>query len=495
LNIFKKETDTQKHTLYGSIMFVLGFLVVAFLYPEIFSQKLNDWTFRVLDAFGTYYLVLGLGSVTVLLVLAFSPYGKIKLGKEKPEYSWISWIAMLYSTGMGGGLLLRAVQEPVFYYSNPPREASLSAGEFALEYTFFHWGFTPWAIYALFGLVIGYNIYQRKGSILSSSILPNIYQKSFLATLVDFITIICTVIAVVAGVGLGSRQLLDALSFWTGIESFSSAQSIWLVLLVSLIATYSAFLGVNRGIKIISNLNIALASLLLIFTLLVGSEWMVFSTFFNALGAYLWEFIPLSLNIGNQKVSHSFLTDWTYFYWAFWLAWAPFTGVFIARISKGRTIRQFVIGTMIIPALGTFIWFSIFGSNAFQLIENGKATTEDFTSIFSAIFNFFEIFPYSGFSNTISTILVFTFLITSVDSAIYVLGMFTDEGRADPKKRYRLFWGIAIFLVTAVVILIGKDQLLQSVSQLLILFALPFGFMFAGMVGYLVYQLIRSVKK
>ncbi|MCL6258245.1 BCCT family transporter [Aquiflexum sp. TKW24L] len=495
MNIFKKETDTQKHTLYGSILFVAGFLVIAFLFPEFFGQILSEWTYQVLDVFGSSYLILGLGSVGVLLVLAFSRFGSVKLGKEKAEYSWISWIAMLYSTGMGGGLLLRAVQEPVFYYSNPPRATSLSAGEFALEYTFFHWGFTPWAIYALFGLVIGYNLYQRNGSILSSSILTGIYQKSVLATLLDFITIICTVIAVVAGVGLGSRQLLDALSFWTGIDSFTVSQSIWLVVLVCVISTFSAFLGVNRGIKIISNLNIALATLLLIFTWILGSEWIVFGMFFNALGTYLWEFIPMSLNIGDQKVSHSFLTDWTYFYWAFWLAWAPFTGVFIARISKGRTIRQFVFGTMIIPALGTFIWFSVFGSNAFRLIELGEATSENFNSIYSAIFNFFELFPYSGFGNTISTILVFTFLITSVDSAIYVLSMFTDEGKPDPKRRYRLFWGIAIGLVTIVVILFGKDQLLQSISQLLILFALPFGFMFVGMVMYLVFQLISLEKK
>jgi glycine betaine transporter len=495
LNIFKIETDTQKHTLYGSILFVSVFLAIAFLFPELFIQKLSEWTYQVLEVFGISYLILGLGSVGILLALAFSPFGNVKLGKEKAEYSWISWIAMLYSTGMGGGLLLRAVQEPVFYYSNPPRPTSLSAGEFALEYTFFHWGFTPWGIYALFGLVIGYNLYQRNGSILSSSILIGIYKKTVLATLLDFITIVCTVIAVVAGVGLGSRQLLDAISFWMGIDSFPASQSIWLVVLVCLISTFSAFLGVNRGIKIISNLNIGLASLLLIFTWIVGSEWMVFGMFFNALGTYLWEFIPMSLNIGDQKVSHSFLTDWTYFYWAFWLAWAPFTGVFIARISKGRTIRQFVFGTMIIPALGTFVWFSVFGSNAFRLIEIGKATSENFSSIYSAIFNFYQLFTYSGFGSMISTILVFTFLITSVDSAIYVLSMFTDEGKPDPKRRYRVFWGIAIGLVTIVVIMIGKDQLLQSISQLLILFALPFGFMFVGMVLYFVNRLIKLEKK
>ena len=495
MKFFNRPTDTQKHTLYGSGGFVLVFLVFAFWFPEFFSKKLSLLTAQVLNVFGIPYLILGLGAVGLLLVLAFSPFGNRKLGKEKPEYSWLSWIAMLYSTGMGGGLLLRAVQEPVFYYSNPPRSSPLSAGEFALEYTFFHWGFTPWAFYGLFGLVIGYNLYDRNGTILSSSILDKKYQKTVWTTMIDVLTIVCTVIGIVAGVGLGSRQLLDALSFWTGMESFSSGDTVFLVVLVCTISTFSAFLGVNKGIKIISNLNIGLASLLLVFTWVVGSEWMVFEMFFKALGTYLLDFIPMSLNIGDQKVSHSFLTDWTFFYWAFWLAWTPFTGVFIARISKGRTIRQFVIGTLIVPALGTFIWFSVFGSNAFQLIEQGKTTAGSFSSIYNAIFNFFALFPYSGFSNTVSTILVFTFLITSVDSAIFVLSMFTDEGKTEPNRRYRLFWGISIAMFTVVVILMGKDNLLQSISQLLILFALPFAFLFVGMVLSFLNSLIIKTKK
>lgn len=495
MNIFNKPTDTQKNTLYAAGVFCMVFLVSSFLFPAFFQQKLSEWTFHSLEIFGGFNLVLGLASVLILLAIAFSPFGKKKFGTEKPEYSWLSWIAMLYSTGMGGGMLLRAVQEPVFYYTNPPRISPLSTGEFALEYTFFHWGFTPWAFYGLFGLVIGYNLYDRNGTILSSSILAKAYQKTIWATMIDVLTIICTVIGVVAGVGLGSRQLLDALSYWTGIESFTSGNTIWLVVLVCSISTFSAFLGVNKGIKIISNINIGLASLLLVFTWLVGSELMVFGMFFKALGQYLLDFIPMSLNLGYQKVSHEFLTDWTFFYWAFWLAWAPFTGVFIARISKGRTIRQFVIGTLIVPALGTFLWFSVFGSNAFRLIENGEATTDSFSSIFSAIFNFFSLYPYSDFSNAVATVLVFTFLVTSVDSAIFVLSMFTDEGKTEPNRRYRLFWGIAILMFTASVILIGKDQLLQSVSQLLILFALPFAFLFVGMVLYFIYQLISSSAK
>lgn len=490
MNIFTRPTDTQKHTLYGSGIFVFIFLFLAFWFPENFSERLASWTSEILDVFGIFNLIVGFGSVLVLLAITLSPVGKRKLGNEKPEYSWFSWIAMLYSTGMGAGLLLRAVQEPIFYYSHPPRDSMLSPGEFALQYTFFHWGLTPWAFYGLFGLVIAYNLYEKNGTILSSSVLEKRLQKTIWATIMDILTIICTLLGVVAAVGLGSRQLLEAVVYWMGLENIPSNFSLWIVFLVCGVSTFSAFLGVKKGIKLISNLNIGLASILLVFTLFVGSEWSVIGIFIKSLGIYLLEFIPMSLNIGVQKVSHSFLTDWTFFYWAFWLAWAPFTGVFIARISKGRTIRQFITGTLVVPAFGTFIWFTVFGSNAFKLIETGQATAENFESIFSAIFNFFSFFPYPIFSNTISTVLVFTFLITSVDSAIFVLGMFTDQGNTEPKKRYRLFWGVSIALFTVVVILLGKDSLLQSVSSLLILFALPFSFLYVGMVLSLLKSLI-----
>lgn len=487
--------DFQKSIWITSGSFSALFLVVALVFPDFFKTKLNDWTHSVLEVFGGFYLFLGIAAVGIMLVLALSPIGKIKLGEGVPEYSWFSWIAMLYSTGMGAGLLLRAVQEPVFYFTNPPRESSLSPGDFALEYTFFHWGFTPWAFYGLFGLVIAYNLFQKKRTILSSAILPDRFSQSMGAVAMDTLTIICTLLGVVAAVGLGSRQLLDAIAYWTGIEGISSGQAIAPVLIVCSLATASAYLGVNRGIRILSDLNIGLALGLMVFTIWVGSNGLIVGSFFRALGTYLLEFIPMSLNMGNQKVSHQFLTDWTYFYWAFWLAWAPFTGVFIARISKGRTIRSFIVGTLLIPSLGTFFWFSIFGSNAFLLIESGAIEAVRFESIFSAVFNFFASFPLSFLSNAVTTLLIFTFLITSVDSAIYVLSMFLDLGKTDPNKRIRVFWGFSIALLTIAVILIGKDQLLESVSHLLILFALPFSLLFAGMVLYFILSLFIPAKK
>ncbi len=471
-----------------AVLFVL-LICVVFFNTDLTSSlsRLTEW---VLAFFGGYYLFLGLGSVLVMVILATSPLGKIKLGADQPEFGWGSWIAMLYSTGMGGGLILRAVQEPVFYFQTPPRETEIDPITFSLEYTFFHWGFTPWAFYGLMALIVSYNIYIKNGSALSSSALLGKLNQPWLAGILDLLTVLCTLFGVVAGVGLGSKQLMEAISYWTGM-SFSSNAVILPIFLVSVIAMLSAHFGVRRGIRLLSNINILGATSLLLFAWVVGDFWGSVSNFFSGLGAYLRDFLPMSVNYGKSKVDDLFLKDWTYFYWAFWLSWAPFTGVFIARISKGRTIRELVISTLLIPALGTFIWFSVFGTNAIDLIKTESVDPESFSSIYSSLFNYFSHFPFPMISNLLVTVLVSTFLITSIDSAIFVLGIFSDEGKSEPNSRVRLFWGISIFLFTAILVWLGKDGLLEAVSNLLILFALPFSFVLI----LLILQFLRRISK
>ena len=465
-------------------------LGIGLVFKEDFTRVLEELTSKVLVLFGGYYLYLGLGSVILMVILAIHPLGKIKLGGNQPEFGWVSWVAMLYSTGMGGGLMLRAVQEPVFYFQNPPRSFDQSPKVFALEYTFFHWGFTPWAFYGLMALIVAFNIHVKSGSALSSSALLGKLNQDWLAGILDLLIVLCTLFGMVAGVGLGSRQLLEGISFWTGIQ-FSSGDLIFPVFLVSAIAMLSAYFGVRRGIRVLSLINIAGASCLLLFAWVVGNMWEPISLMALGVFNYLLEFFPMSLNYGIGKAEDVFLKDWTYFYWAFWLAWAPFTGVFIARISKGRTIREMILGTLCIPAIGTFFWFSVFGSNVFTLMESAQVAPEDFSSIYSSLFNYFSHYPFSGISKLISTILIGTFLITSIDSAIFVLSIFLDEGKEEPNRRIRIFWGIAIFLFTVLVGWLGKGKILASVSNLLILFALPFSFVFI----LLIVQFIRKLAK
>lgn len=467
------------------------FLISVFFFHGELIVLLGNWTKWVLSVFGSYYLFLGLGAVLLMFFIGFSPLGKIKLGAEKPEFGWLSWIAMLYSTGMGGGLILRAVQEPVFYFQNPPRVVEGDLKAFALEYSFFHWGFTPWAFYGLMTLIVSYNLYIKKGSALSSSALLGKLDHPWLAGLLDLLTVLCTLFGVVAGVGLGSRQLMEAVSYWTG-WTFTAGWVIVPIFLVSFIAMLSAHFGVKRGIRLLSNVNIAGATIVFAFAAIVGSNWEVASYTIAGFGAYLLDFLPMSLNYGEAKVDDIFLKDWTYFYWAFWLSWAPFTGVFIARISKGRTIRELVFGTLFIPAMGTFLWFSVFGINAIELIESGMINSDSFSSIYSSLFNYFSHLPFPLFSNLLVTILVMTFLITSIDSAIFVLSIFSDEGKSEPNPRIRLFWGISIFIFTAILVWLGKEGLLEAVSNLLILFALPFSFVFILLIIQFIKKLINS---
>ncbi|MEZ4920648.1 MAG: BCCT family transporter, partial [Saprospiraceae bacterium] len=259
-----------------------------------------------------------------------------------------------------------------------------------------------------------------------------------------------------------------------------------LVLVIGGIATGSAMTGLGKGIKHISNLNMIGATFLLAFVLF-QSNWAALGVhFFTSILLYLRDFIPLSLNLGRYHASPEFMADWTYFYWAFWLAWTPFTGIFIARISKGRTIRQFVLGTLLVPAFGTFLWFTAFGSNAMEQLSTNMVSDSQYDSIFTAIFLFFEHYPGAWMLNILTVFLLFTFLITSIDSAIFVLSMFTDGGNEKPSKKHGILWGVFLTVFTIALLFLGDGNLLQMVSQILVLAALPFGFiLFFMTIGFI----------
>ncbi|MEX2511643.1 MAG: BCCT family transporter [Cyclobacteriaceae bacterium] len=479
-------------TLLISLAICLFFLSLAFWFPIGFKSWIASSAHDTLDIFGGFYLYLGFFVVVIMVALAFSPFGKLKLGSGKIAYSRYSWVAMLYSTGMGAGLMLRAVQEPVFYYTEPPRESSLRDSAFALEYTFFHWGLTPWAFYGMFGLIIAFLVYGKNRSMLSSSILSGRFHHPFLSLTIDVITIISTLFGVVGAVGLGSRQLLAGCAMLFGQMDITYNNNAFMVLFLGSLATISAYAGLSRGIRNLSRFNIALALLLLVTTYLMGEQIATLVNLFEGIKNYLLDFVPMSLNLESMKVDKNFLMDWTYFYWAFWLAWAPFTGVFIARISKGRTIREFIIGVLVIPSLGTFLWFAVFGTQAFALIGSPESYQGEYDSLYGSIFVFFDQLPFSFILKLLSLILVFTFLITSIDSAIYVLGMFSDQGKTEPKKSYLLIWGLLLVSFTVGTIFIGKEELLAAVSQILILIAIPFSAVFGLMIGVFLYTLVRK---
>lgn len=484
-------TFYRQPTFVIALSLCLFFLLIAFSYPLGLREQLAIAARNTLSLFGNYYLYLGVSMVLLLLGIAISPWGKIRIGDGPVAYNWFSWIAMLYSTGMGAGLMLRAVQEPVYYLTNPPRQADLPVEAFALEYTFFHWGLTPWAFYGLFGLMIGYLVYGKGKAMLSSSLLVGKYRRPLLIVAVDVITIISTLFGVVGAVGLGSRQLLVGFQKLFGVIEISYINNAYVVLFLGALATISAFSGLSKGIRNLSRFNISVAIFLLLATFLSGNIPAILNNFWVSLTAYLYDFLPMSINYGGKQVSQDFLMDWTFFYWAFWLSWAPFTGVFIARISRGRSFRAFILGVILVPSLGTFMWFTVFGTTVFEMIGNPESYTGAYDSLYGSIFVFFDHFSFGGLMKILAFLLVFTFLITSIDSAIFVLGMFADNGNMEPQKQHLLWWGLILSMFTIATLFIGKEQLLEAVSQLLVLMALPFSWVYLLMIGSFLFILRR----
>lgn len=432
----------------------------------------------------------------LLLGIAISPVGKIRLGKDrKPEHSLWAWTAMLYSAGMGAGILLRAVQEPVFMQQYPPYPSQLPPDILALEFTFYQWGFTAWAFYGLFAMIIGYALFVAKSRVKISAAVEGVIGNGMARNGIDIMTILTTVFGLIAAIGLGAAQIHGGINHLT-----ASVHGIWLPLTlaccISGMAFISAWKGVNRGIKVLSRYNIVITLLLLAYIFAFSDPIVIIRNFGLALWNYIVDFIPMSLALPPFDPGIGFLTDWTFYYWAFWLAWAPFTGIFIARISRGRTLRQLLLGVLFIPSLGTFFWFSVFGSSAFEIIENRGGYSGEFADVFTSLFLFLENYPLAGMLNGVTLILLVGFLVTSVDSAVFVLSMFTDRGRKNPGKRHRLLWSLIILLATLALIILGNVKpevdVLVAVQKLLIITSLPFSFFMVFMTLVFLKKIIKK---
>lgn len=452
---------------------------MVFVFPQTCFDLVEKASLWVRSSLGYFYLYLGLGSVLFVLALALSNWGKIRLGgpNEKPEHSTWSWVAMLYSAGMGAGILLRAVQEPVYMQQHPPVRAAIPVDILALEYTFYQWGFTAWAFYGVFAVVIGYALFNRQQSVRTSVAIEDHIPFKWARSGIDLMTILTTVFGLIAAIGLGATQITGGLDHLHVTDS-----SLWVTLLLTavicVLAFMSAWKGLNKGIKVLSQVNILLTLLLLAYVFIFSPWGKVFSSFAYALTRYLVDFIPMSLAWGNFDPGLDFLTDWTFYYWAFWLAWAPFTGIFIARISKGRSLRQLLLGVLIIPSLGTFFWFSVFGSSAFELMEQWGGYNGEFDNVFTSIFIFLQHVPQADLLNALTILLLIGFLVTSVDSAVLVLSMFTDRGKLTPRRSHRLLWSVLILVASAALLILGNVRpeidILVAAQKILIITSLPF---------------------
>lgn len=465
----------DKNQLVIASLFIFGLTGLCFvIFPKGSFQIIHTTSVWVRSLFGQFYLVLGLCICLYLLVIAFSPLGKKKLGSGKPEYSTLSWLAMMYSTGMGAGIILRAVQEPVFMMQQPGIEILRPEQIHGFEMTFYHWGFTAWAFYGLFALFIAYLLFIKNENIQLSHLLPKL-SNPVVTKCIDLLVILTTVFGVVSAVALGIRQVEGGINFVVG-SRLGIILSLSLCVLIFSLALFSSIKGLRKGIRHLSNINISLTLVLLAYVIFNTDVGLIFSNFYESILALIQDFIPLSLAIGNFDFREEFLSDWTYYYWAFWLAWAPFTGIFIARISKGKSIRELILGVLIVPSLGSFLWFTSFGTAAVELINSELVSSFAFNDVFSATFVLLEQFPFGFYAVILAILLLVGFLITSVDSAIYVLSMFSDLTKINPSSYHKWIWGILLFLVTLGFLMIGKfsgaSDVLEAVQKLLIVSSL-----------------------
>lgn len=466
------------------------------LFPEASFHLINTTSIWVRTIFGKFYLVLGFLICLYLLAVAFSPLGNIKIGSGLPEYSSLSWLAMMYSTGMGAGIILRAVQEPVFMMQHPGIDISRSELVHGFEMTFYHWGFTAWAFYGLFALFIAYLLFIKHKNIQLSHLIPGL-SNPIMIKLIDLLVILTTVFGVVSAVALGIRQVEGGIDFISE-SGLGIGLSLFLCVFIFSLALFSSIKGLSKGIRHLSNINISLTLVLLVYVIFNTDIGLIAINFFESTLALLQDFVPLSLAMADFSFSEEFLSDWTYYYWAFWLAWAPFTGIFIARISKGRSIRQLIFGVLLVPSLGSFLWFTSFGTSAIELINSELISSFAFDNVFSATFVLLQQFPFGSYAVILAILLLVGFLITSVDSAIFVLSMFSDLTKINPSTYHKWIWGIVLFLVTLGFLIIGKfsgaSDVLDAVQKLLIVSSLALALLsILFMIGFTL-SLLRNHK-
>jgi glycine betaine transporter len=481
------KTWIQNNTVFSiSLLFTILFVITGILFNNTLSQAASSLLNGTIEYFGWFYLISTLAFLVFATYLLFSRFGKIVLGDptDKPVFSTTSWFAMLFSAGMGIGLLFYGVAEPVYHYVSPPTGdgSTAESANLAMTYSYFHWGLHPWAIYTVVGLSLAFFQFRKKlPGLISSAFYPLLGErvKGGIGKAIDILAVLATVFGVATSLGLGTMQIAGGMNSVFGLENSTSTQ-IYIILGITLLFIVSAWSGINRGIKILSNINMLLAAALLLLLIVLGPTAQIFKVFTNTMGSYLDGLLYMSLNL-KPFGDNSWIAGWTLFYWAWWIAWAPFVGSFIARISKGRTIKEFIMGVLFIPTLGTFVWFSTFGGSALHFINNlGNTALADVVAsdLTLSLFAFFEYFPMSAFLSVLAIILICTFFITSADSATIVLGIFSTNGNLNPSNGIKIIWGIILSAVAVVLLLTGSLSTLQTAS---IAAAFPFSIIMLGM--------------
>ncbi|WP_299575727.1 BCCT family transporter [uncultured Williamsia sp.] len=459
---------------------VVGFLVWGIVDKTGLKESTASILAGITDNLGWLFILAATAFVLFAIFLAVSKYGKIPLGRdgEKPEYRTVSWIAMMFSAGMGIGLMFYGAYEPLTHYVNaPPRTDARDVGV-AMATTMFHWGLHPWAMYAVVGLAIAYSTYRcGRGQLMSAVFAPLLGHRAngWGGKVIDILAIFATLFGTVASLGLGAAQIgsgFEELN-WVGESGKYLLVGVIAVLTAAFVA--SAVSGVAKGIQWLSNINMVLAIVLALFVFVVGPTVFIMNIMPTSIGSYLNDITSDAARSAatTDAAGQEWLSGWTIFYWAWWVSWTPFVGMFLAKISRGRTIRQFVIGVMIVPTTVSLVWFAVFGGTAIsqEMAGEGLSNSENEES---QLFDMLNNLPLAGIASVLVMVLVAIFFVSGADSASLVMATLSQRGRAEPSRSVTIFWGVLTGAVAALLLWVSGDDALEGIKTMAIIAALPF---------------------
>ena len=465
-----------KNTVFYVSLIIVGIIAVwSVAFNDSFTVVANA-AFKVLTTdFGWLYLISMIIFFGFIVYFAFGKYGKIRLGSDdsRPEYSNITWFGLLFGCGMGVGLVFWGVAEPLTYYLNPTdgiEAASQASANFAFENFFMHWGILPWANYAVIGLALAYFMFRKnKKGLLSVMLEPLIGEKlanGWLGKVVDILGVFATVAGVVTSLGLGTLQINAGFNYLFGVP-INLVVEIIIIIIVSFLYIGSAVSGLDKGIKIISDTNLYVAIGLLAVCFIVGPKVETLNAFVNGMGQYIGNFIPTALKI-NSYSDNSWFGSWRLFYWAWFIAWAPFVGVFVARISKGRTIREFVLGVVLVPTIASCIWGAVFGNLGINLGEKGLMAIEKLQEAVATpevgLFVVLGQYPLGFILSLVALVSLCAFFVTSANSGVYVLSMLSTDGAINPPNGRKILWGVIQSVMAIGLLMAGGLKPLQTIS-------------------------------
>ena len=494
----RREGGLDKVVFGVTAALAVGFLVWGFRSTSSLEKVSGDALTWTMSSMGWLFVLTASAFVVFILWLALGRFGSIPLGRddEQPEFKTISWVAMMFSAGMGIGLMFYGVSEPITHFATPPpgtgEAGSPEAAQNAMATTLFHWTLHPWAIYAVVGLAVAYGVY-RKGrlQLISAAFEPLLGKRAHgpAGRVIDMLAIFATLFGSAASLGLGALQIRSGLQIVAGIGEVGNAVLIGIIAVLTALFVLSAVTGVARGIQWLSNINMVLAVGLALFVFIVGPTVFILNLVPTSIGSYFQDLAMMSARTSAEgKETRDWLAGWTVFYWAWWLSWTPFVGMFIARISRGRTIRQFVTGVLLVPSLVSLVWFAILGGAAIDLQKKGTDIAGA-GGIESQLFTTLEAYPLATVSSIVVMVLVGIFFVSGADAASIVMGSLSERGSLHPSKPTVIFWGVAMGAAAAVMLLAGGADALSGLQTITIVAATPFVLVMIGLAVALVKDL------